>query len=238
VYVNFDWPLPHYYESTEEVEKIGHEPATVRFLDGRAEQGTLTRFLPSHGVLEFRPKNGRENVDIQLTDIEQLQLDRRLKLRPRLPGPDLVRRSGAAKPSEKQSFQIELTNGKMIASNTNGFDMSESGLFLYLADHDSTVQRIFIPASSIKRERIGPLIGETLIEQEVVTPAQVEEGLERQTELRDKRLGELLAEQKVIPREQLHQALDRARAMPVIRLGDALLELKMISHEQLRAAAV
>ena len=236
MYSNFQWPVPHFYEPATPAGLDGREPAILHLLNGQKLEGLLTRFLPSHGVVEFVPKKERANINVQLTDIEQLRLNRPLVLRPRTDTSEIEKRGQIAKPSEKQSFRVEFVNGNVLEAETTGFDMQESGLFLFVLNAHDAVIRTFIPASSIKKEQIGPLISETLIQQKILTSSEIGKGLGRQKQLREQKLGELLAEQKVISHEQLHAALERERAMPVIKLGDALIELNMITQVQLDVA--
>jgi len=236
MYRNFEWPLPHHYESQLVEPADGREPATMCLLDGRTLEGALTRFLPSHGVVEFAPRHERTNSNFQLTEIEQLRLTRPVTLRPRGDIREIEKRGQVAKPSEKQSFRLELVNGKVLAEETTGFDMQESGLFLFIPTRDHAVLRTFIPSSSIKSEQIGPLIGKTLVEQKIVADGDIGLALERQKQLREQKLGELLTEQKLITHAQLHAALERERNKPVARLGEALIEMKMLAREQLNVA--
>ena len=151
MYTNFEWPLPHYYEAPPAAGFDGHEPAIIQQLDGKRLEGVLTRFLPSHGVVEFTPKKGRANASLALTDIEQVRLMHALVLRPRADAGELDRRGQVAKPSEVQSVSIEFVNGNSLAAQTAGFDMHEAGLFLFVLDAGRGVIRTFVPASSIKR---------------------------------------------------------------------------------------
>ena len=50
---------------------------------GHKMSGLLTRFLPSHGVVEFLPARGRVNIEVSLADILQLRLTRPIVYRPR-----------------------------------------------------------------------------------------------------------------------------------------------------------
>jgi len=238
VYTNFEWPLPHYYESPGAAHVDGHEPASVRLLDGRSVEGVLTRFLPSHGVIEFTPAKERANVSFSLTEIEQLQLTHPVAVRKRTDGDEdeLERRGPVAKPSETQTVRVEFVNGRSFTAETAGFDMQEAGLFLFIRDNGQNVLRTFVPSSAIKKEQIGPLIGKTLVEQKILTDGDLERALERQRQLRSQKIGDILAEQKVISREQLHQALERERGIPVIKLGDALVRLKLLTEDELRIA--
>lgn len=236
MYTNFEWPTPHLYEPASPAGFDGHEPATLHLLSGERREGLLTRFLPSHGVVEFMPKKERANISVPLTDIEQLRLDRPLVLRLRSDVMEIERRGLVVKPSERQSVGLEFVNGNTLTVETMGFDMQEAGLFLFVAGTDHSVIRTFVPASAIRKEQIGPLIGETLVEQKILTNGEVERALEKQRQFRTQKLGEILAEQKVISREQLHAALEHKRVLPVARLGDMLLALNLITREQLNSA--
>jgi type II secretory ATPase GspE/PulE/Tfp pilus assembly ATPase PilB-like protein len=236
MYTNFEWPTPHLYDLASPAGFDGHEPATLRLLSGEPREGQLTRFLPSHGVVEFAPSKERANISVPLTDIEQLRLNRPLVLKPRTDIMEIERRGEVVKPSERQSVALEFVNGNTLAVETTGFDMQEAGLFLFVAGADHNVFRTFVPASAIRKEQIGPLIGKTLVEQKILTNGAVEQALETQRQIRTQKLGEILAEQKVISREQLHIALERERALPVTRLGDVLLGLNLITQEQLKSA--
>lgn len=238
MYSNFQWPVSPYYEAATAGRIDQHEPAILHFLDGRKLEGLLTRFLPSHGVVEFVPKKEQANIDVQLTDIEQLRLNRPVVPRPRKETGDIEQPGQIARPSERQTFRVEFVNGNVLAAETIGFEMQESGLFLFVVDGNDAVIRTFIPASSIKTEQIGPLIGETLIEQKILPNSEITNAPEGRKQPGEQSLGELLAEHKVISEEQLHAALARARArtVPVIKLGWALIELNMITRKQLDVA--
>jgi type II secretory ATPase GspE/PulE/Tfp pilus assembly ATPase PilB-like protein len=236
MYSKFEWPVPPYYEQPPQGELAGHEAAALDFLDGRKLTGQLTRFLPTSGIIEFVPDKERSNIDVPLAEIEQLRLTRALILSQRVDTAELERRGQISKPSEKQSFHVELHNGTEITGETTGFEAHEAGLFLYVLNGDDTVMRTFVPECSIKTRRIGPLIGESLVEQNILSDGDIGKALLRQRTRRDLKLGEFLTEQKVISLDQLHSALDRLRAMPVMRLGEALTELHVITEEQLTEA--
>lgn len=236
MYSNFEWPTSHLYEPVSPAEFDGHEPATLRLLNGEQREGSLTRFLPSHGVVEFLPKKERTNISVSLSDIEQLRLERPLSLKRRIDVSEIERRGPVVKPSEHQSVTLEFINGNTLTVVTKGFDIQEAGLFLFVTSADNNVIRTFVPASAIRKEQIGALIGQTLVDQKILTNGAVEQALEKQEQFRTQKLGEILADQKVISREQLHEALERDHALPMARLGDVLLELNLITEEQLANA--
>ena len=235
MYANFEWPVPPFYELPAGEEFQGHEPALMILLAGQKVSGALSRFLPTHGVVEFLPDRGRVNLDIPLADIQQLRLTRPLVLKRRASEVDR-RAADVAKPSERQPFRVQFVNGGALEGETAGFEMQGAGLFLYLAQYGDAVIRVFVPAGSIKERQIGKPIGEILVDEKVLTRTQVRSALDRQRELREQRIGDILAESRVISSEQLRQALERQRSAPMVRLGEALVEAKTITHEQLQDA--
>ncbi|MBK9162253.1 MAG: hypothetical protein IPM27_12165 [Nitrosomonadales bacterium] len=115
-------------------------------------------------------------------------------------------------PSEKQSCSVVFTNGKALDGETVGFVIDKSGLYLYLPKSAESVIRYFIPAHAIKSYRIGESIGEMLIKENVVTRKDVETGLEKQEQLRSKRIGEYLTDEQIVSTGPAHrggQATDR-----------------------------
>ena len=235
MFSNFQWPQPPYFELPPGAEFTGHEPALLMLVRGPKLPGSLTRFLPSHGTVEFLLERGRVNIDVPLADILQLRLTRPIIFKPRKTEIE-QRADGLAKPSLKQPFLVEFLNGEVLEGETMGFEQQSVGLFLYIWHYADAVLRVFVPATSIKSQRIGKPIGELLVDEKLLTQTQISGGLERQRELREQKLGDLLAAQKVISQDDLRSALVRQRAAPMVRLGEALVASKAISGEQLTQA--
>lgn len=236
-YSTFQWPIPPYCQWPQEAEFTGPEPVMIWLLSGRKIGGSLTRFLPAHGVIEFLPNRGRSNLDIPLADVQQLRLTRPLVIKTRSGRTEFEERGAdLATRSDKQPFEIRFTNGDALQGETVGFEVHAAGLFLYLANYGDTVIRTFMPSSAIKNKQIGKRIGEILVDGKLLTSEQVNHGLARQRELREQKLGDMLTERRIIAADQLVAALQRQKAMPMVRLGEALVEMKVITPEQLGQA--
>ncbi len=83
----------------------------------------------------------------------------------------------------------------------------------------------------------GPLLGELLLKEGLITKDQLQEALRIQTTLKIyKPLGRLFLEQKVLSPTQLTAILDRHRKRP--NLGQIMLKSKMIDPQQLDEAVV
>jgi len=236
MYKNFEWPVPPYYQLPQGEEFSGPEPALVFLPNGVKMPGLLSRFLPTHGVIEFLHEKGRTNVEIALSDIKVLRLTRPLLLKPR-GSPELESRGGEpAKIPERLPFQVDFASGDPLVGETVGFEEHAAGLFLYVATYGEAVLRHFIPALSIKSQQIGKRIGEILVNEGLLSQSQVGKGLERQRELREEKIGDIFAKDRIISGDQLRAALERQRAAPVVRLGEALIDMKLIGPEQLEEA--
>jgi len=232
MYENFEWPVPPFFELPAGQEFVGAEPAFLLLASGNKVTGSLTRFLPTHGVIEFLPSRGRVNLDVPLEDIVQLRLTRPLVFKPR--ASNLEKRGVEfGQPLQQQPFVVEFNNGQTLSGETVGFEIQRVGLFLYLVNYKDSILRFFIPAGSIRNQQIGKRIGEILVEEKIVTDRQLISGLERQKALREQKLGDLLTEGRAISEEQLRDALERQRGMPLVRLGEALVSTSVISSEQL-----
>ena len=235
MFSNFQWPIPASFELPPGEEFAGHEPAILMFVRGPKLGGSLTRFLPSHGTVDFLPERGRVNIEVPIADLLQLRLTRPIIFKPRATQLE-QHASEVAKPSLKQPFRMELRNGEVLTGETMGFEQQGAGVFLYVTHHGDAVLRLFIPATSIKSQEIGKPLGQMLVDEKLLTQTQVEGGLTRQRELREQSLGELLTAQKAITREDLRAAIERQRSTPMVKLGEALVASKVISEDHLAQA--
>lgn len=134
-------------------------------------------------------------------------------------------------------YTLELKDGTTLSGNTIGHFESEAGLFLFppLNDQDH-VQRLFLPAGVIQRFHVGEAIGQVLVEQQAVTPEQVELAAQEQSHLRNRKLGDYLVIKEIVKPEQLLLALEEQSRMPMVRIGEALTALGLISESQLAEA--
>jgi hypothetical protein len=79
-------------------------------------------------------------------------------------------------------------------------------------------------------------LGALLVEQGQVTPQMLEEGLERQAELRRAPLGKILLDRRQVTPPQLEQALVTQQRSPGQRIGEVLIGLGFLSSDALQAA--
>jgi type II secretory ATPase GspE/PulE/Tfp pilus assembly ATPase PilB-like protein len=142
------------------------------------------------------------------------------------------RRSDSEKP-----FTINLASGRKMRGNTLGFVKDKAGLFLFPVGDDGThLSRCFIPAAQITALQIGDLLGNMLVDKQVISAEALMQALGQQSQLRQERLGGYLTQRAILTAAQLTLALRAQEKQPGARLGEILLEQKFITAEQLQEA--
>ncbi|MEX0961141.1 MAG: ATPase, T2SS/T4P/T4SS family [Burkholderiales bacterium] len=231
----FTWPAPPYYRHVLDLDAELPRGCLIFGRNGRQMPGRLHRFVPDENLLVFQ-RAGSESLDtLDFSGIRKLQLIRPVPLIAR--ELDQIQQSGATQPAETQSFKVSYKDGENFSGDTCGFVIERAGLYLYLAQGDGKVVRVFIPADAYTDYSIGPSLGEMLSGQHTDTVDFVKLGLQFQNELRSQRIGDYLTASQIISRDLLEQVLkDRAQSQPERALGQILLREKLLSEEELNQA--
>lgn len=134
-------------------------------------------------------------------------------------------------------YQLQMRTREAISGKTVGFVQTDFGLFLFppVGTHGSAAQ-MFIPREAYLNFSMGDRIGNILVQDHLVSSAQVNQAVQEQSRLRHRKLGDYLLDTAVVTPEQLLQALDQQARMPMIRLGAALIRLGFINQAQLTQA--
>ncbi len=229
----FLWPTPPYYEMQQRGSSEG-EAALVVFRDGTKATGTLHEFSPDDMLIGFQQTNADASLKLQFSELLLVELLRPAALRREKLPEDVEKTLSPA--SDKQPFTIDLANGKKHQGETVGFVEALCGLFLFIPEGDGRVLRQFVPSATIRSYKIGKPIGQLFVEENAASVDAVDAALEKQANLRSRRLGEYLVQSQIVSPEQLEAALKQQRAQPVQKLGDALVELGYISPAELQEA--
>ncbi|TDQ45111.1 GspE/PulE family protein [Tepidicella xavieri] len=134
-------------------------------------------------------------------------------------------------------YRLLLKDGQEETGTTIGHVESEAGWFLFIPlNEQDQVQRVFIPREMVQALHVGEAIGQVLVEQQAVTPEQVEIAAREQENLRNRKLGDYLVIKEIVKPEQLLMALEEQARMPMVRIGEALTALGLITQAQLDEA--
>ncbi|WP_234484780.1 GspE/PulE family protein [Noviherbaspirillum pedocola] len=227
-----DWPIPPHFDA-DSLPHAEAEPGVLLLEDGRRKQGALVAFDAEQQRLHFQEKGAAAAAVFTFAEIKSLRLSRAIVLK------RLELNAAGMQPTSaalRQRCNIEFRNGESLIAETLGCVHQEVGLFLFLCSYGADVQRWFIPSGAIVSYRIGDQLGSLLVNENLLSPDKLEQGLKRQEELRAQRLGDYLQKQHIVTQEQIEKALQAQREMPHMRLGEALLQEGLINGEQLQAA--
>ena len=230
----FAWPTPPFAGFAQAGPQTDPLFCEIAALNGAAKSGRLTFFVPEQGVAHLQLQNARTAIPLRFEQFRSLTLST-----PLMP---LREATGEAhhdillnRPQSR--YLIELADSGTLTGTTVGHVDHPHGLFLFPPDSDTgAVRRMFVPRCHIRSFELGQRIGDVLVKQHSATPAQVEQALQTQHDLRSRKLGEILIVNQMITPEQLMRAIEQQASAPMVRIGDALLSLGLVSNAQLQDA--
>ena len=225
------WPAPPYYVFTEEAPH-GGESCLLHFSDGEKAMGTLEAFSPDAEVVRFRAASAASAKSVPFSSLISARLLRAVHVRR-----ERLAIDGAVfLPSDRQSFSAKLSDGTTLEGETVGHVNALCGLFLFPPEADGKVGRVFLPKAATREVRIGKPIGEMLVDEKAASRETVSEALDKQKQLRARKLGEYLTANEIVSQDELATALRRQRAQPVQKLGETLVELGFLTRQELQEA--
>jgi type II secretory ATPase GspE/PulE/Tfp pilus assembly ATPase PilB-like protein len=228
------WPTP---------ERVGYE-AAIPFLvppvvaieghNGHAIKGRLTRFEPDREAIEIIPSGQSRPAPVLLGQFRRLCVVEPLEA---LAPVDLP---SAGEPGWERAslpFVLHFHQGAAWHGHTVGHHERPEGLYLFEPTDDrGSVRRWFVPRAAYAQAGIGTRLGETLLQQNVVSPEQLAEALAEQQALRSRKLGDILVVRQLVTAGELEEAIEQQSKMPMVRIGEALLALGYVTQDQLSHA--
>ncbi len=227
------WPTPHLSGYPEATPLDPAPLVELEGLNGRVIEGQLTHFNPAQGVLQLRLNSTRKPMELRLDQFRRLRLKAVLRPTPAADARDLA----AERPLVP--FCIAFKGTTAWQGMTVGHSETPWGVFLFEPeDADGAVRRWFVPRVAYTQAEIGHLLGQTLMDQQSLTPDQLHAVLAEQEAMRGRKLGDVMLLRQLITPEDLAQAIAHQAKMPMVRIGEALTALGFISDEQLEEALV
>lgn len=211
------------------------QEALVITTDGRNLTGSLRRYDEYSNEILFRDFKQDEDISIPITEIKSIELSNSRQFIPDQTA-TLIKETAIALPTERQEFELDFLDGSNSLGETLGYITDHHGLHLFIAQAFYNYHHFFVPFKSMKNYRIGPQLGEMLIEKEGLSEDDVNRGLIAQNEMRAKKIGEYLAQHKIVDIQQLENALKRQQEVPNLKLGEALVQEQVITEEALEKA--
>jgi type II secretory ATPase GspE/PulE/Tfp pilus assembly ATPase PilB-like protein len=232
----FAWPTPPLAAYPLPMCQIEPEPCEVQGRTGNVVQGLMISFDPVQAMVRVQVPPERSPMRMRFAQLRRLVLSRPLVPITSVPMADPGAQALLGH-HPSQPYTLHLVGGERIGGSTVGHVETVQGLFLFEPlDDAGTLQRSFVPSSTFERFEIGEPVGALLVQQQAVTPEQVEQTVQAQHKLRSRRIGEMLVARKLVTPDQLLAALDKQARMPIMRLGEALVSLGCLSASQLEEA--
>ena len=230
------WPSPPFFRPASLVLPAETWSCELTLTDGVTVSGELVRFEPGEDAIELRVSQRTHPVKVHLDRVRWIK-----RTKPEALIPDEAARAGLGTTSPaafgRRDLSVSLQDGSKLEGRTQGFVKEQAGLFVFLVEESTAlVSPCFVPARQIKDLQIGPLLGDTLVNRQIVSREALAAALGEQSKLRTERIGEYLTERAIVSREDLQQALLEQKRRPAARLGDVLVEAKLITAEQLQRA--
>ena len=231
------WPEPAHVRLA--ASEVLPEPCEIQFRNGATETGELLRFTGRDDHFVFRPRVGHprhpSKIIVGLAKVKRLRLTALIAMKPVEAGA-FAQSDAVFSPSQILVYNVEFADGEIDSGETAGYVKTQIGLFLYFRKADELLERVFVPNGAIAYFQAGDPIGRLLVEENVVSEAQLKEAVEKQQEMRKLVLGDYLIEEGLITPEQLDAALAHQKNKPSLRVGEALIELGSVTPDALQTA--
>ena len=230
----FAWPTPAYACYPAPTRLVEPEPCQIEGMNGRLMNGSLLEMDPAEGVAKVRIPPARIAIPLRFNQFRKLTLTRPL---PATEDATVAGSFMAQRPAV--GVKVHLKGAAPIDALSIGHHEDDSGIYLFApVDARGSVLRCFVPRAAYDKVEIGERIGEVLVAQNAATPAQIEQALAEQQQLRTQKLGDILLTQQIVTAEELERAIDEQARMPMVRIGEALIALGFINEAQLDEALV
>jgi len=230
----FAWPPPPYAlyrAATPLTEPLACE---IEGLNGAIRQCALVSLLPDEKLLLIQIELSKTPLPLPFTQF------RCLTLMPPIHPQEVISAepfAGILGYRATVAYHLHLANGKRQSGMTVGYVETGYGLFVFAPlDELGALRRLFFPREAYRSVALGELIGQLLLEQQSVTPQQVELATDEQATRRSRKLGDYLVATALVQADQLLLALEQQSKMPMIPVGEALLRLGYIDDTQLQQA--
>lgn len=232
------------------------QPCCIESRAGTAVDGEMLGFDPAGRTLTFRSSSAGPAVELPFARIRRLTLKSTLEPVVQI-GPVPVERLPAAAHERDYRLQLNAGAAVVSGRTTGRVEAPEGLYLFTPVDEEAALQRVFVPRTAytlaefgasaeevaarmwiasptellaaIERQQRMPIrpLGQSMLELGLLTPAQLERALARQT--RDVPLGESLVASGLISRGSLQTALAHKMGYPLVDLTRFPIDPKAIA---------
>jgi len=209
----------------------------VQFLTGEEKKGNIMFFNANQPIfpLEVGKEAGKSEIQkVGLDSVKAIYFLKKEELSKTSLRKETIEESQYAG-TVTFKLMVEFKDGELLHGTTLKYSPDDKGFFLIPLNPGDKSERVYVNAVAVKHVEQKMLLGKILVDQQKITPEQLQECLRIQKEKRDKKIGDILLEKKVINEKQLQEALQKQEIKHKL-LGEILLEAGYITPEQLQHA--
>jgi hypothetical protein len=209
----------------------------VQFADGQEMMGRAIFFNLKKPTfpLEIQTEQGRTiNRIIKLDEVKRI-----LFLKPGAESRSALHRETIDQSSFASTIAfklaVEFQDGEVLTGTAVKYSPQDKGFFLIPLNPGDRSERIYVNARLVKNVDQKRLLGRLLMDEQKITPDQLQTAVQTQEELRNKKIGTIMVEKTMINQAQLAESLKKQKEKN-IKLGEILIEAGYITREQLGIA--
>ncbi len=228
------WPQPLWIGNVASNEIKQGESVLIHFNDGHKVKAVLMELDQQVDTITVQ----HENKSKRTYEFERIKIIKLVKPRQWIRDGTVADKQQVPiePPKNPQDYQVNFRDGDVLRGKTLGLRLNKENIFLYPLVGEKQFTSIMIPHKSIKGYRVGPLIGEMLVEQNHLKPEQLDEALKDQSAKQELPIGSYLQQAAILTAKDLEQALEHQKKVPAIKFGELLLSQGLITDEQLLIA--
>jgi type II secretory ATPase GspE/PulE/Tfp pilus assembly ATPase PilB-like protein len=233
----FEWPTPPFAAYPRPKAQLDPLACEILGLNGSRTVGKVILMVPQERLAQVLVPPARNAMPLKFSQFKALKLLHAIEVPPRDPSSS-VNDPLSLDQRPRSEFRLVYQGGEEFKGTTIGHVESDLGLFLFppVSETSDWVRCMFVPREVLTSYEVGDRIGDLLVREQVATLDQVEEAVQEQKDLRDRRVGDILVAQQIVSSEQLMQAIEQQARMPMVRIGEALLALELVTQAQLDEA--
>lgn len=228
------WPFPPFFRDARPTDVVTPADAIVFTTGGDTRHSVLEQFDPQAQRAVLMPPEGTAAVTLPFAAIKSIQL---MPPIPLAADTDLTARYQAAGGHEvnttSRPFTVQFIDDENLRGETKGFVKTRQGLFFYLTTDAVHCVRIFIPTTALRSYQVGGLLGQHLIQSNLVSADTVQLAL---TEQERRRQGPSANGEPIRSPAQLAGQITQIGSFVPVRLGDLLINQGLVSNDQMRDA--
>ncbi len=206
----------------------------VKCTSGETRHGQLLAFNINNPVLYLQIPNAEGKIVSTSVSMSQVQQIIYLKKLTENDSPVRQEKIDNTILASATSFRlnVEFKDGSLLTGTTHRYNPDDKGFYLIPLNPADKSDRIFVPAHAVKRIEVVKLFGKLLVDLGKISQKQLEIGVLRQWDSKEKKLGAILRDENMISEEQLMASLKKQEKSHAF-IGEILLNANYITKEQL-----